>query len=63
MFFRVRERSMSEIPLPEILRSKMESIILHLKLLHIRQPYEFLETLINVPDIKAINHGLRLLKW
>lgn len=54
---------MSEIPLPEILRSKMESIILHLKLLHIRQPYEFLETLINVPDIKAINHGLRLLKW
>ncbi|XP_058987315.1 ATP-dependent DNA/RNA helicase DHX36-like [Musca domestica] len=62
LFTRVRERSMSEIPVPEILRTKLESIILNLKLLHIKEPYDFLKTLINVPDIRAINHGLKLLK-
>ncbi|XP_073825286.1 ATP-dependent RNA helicase Rhau [Musca autumnalis] len=62
LYTRVRERSMAEIPLPEILRTKLESIILHLKLLHIKEPYDFLKTLINVPDIRAINHGLKLLK-
>lgn len=59
----MRERSMYDIPIPEMLRSRMESIILHLKLLHIKDPYDFLQTLINVPDVRAINHGLRLLKW
>lgn len=54
---------MCEIPVPEILRTKLESIILNLKLLHIKEPYDFLKTLINVPDIRAINHGLKLLKW
>ncbi|XP_075152834.1 ATP-dependent DNA/RNA helicase DHX36-like [Haematobia irritans] len=62
LFTRGRESLMTEIPLPEILRNKMESIILHLKLLHIKEPYDFLKTLINAPDIRAINHGLRLLK-
>lgn len=53
---------MFEVPLPEILRSKLESIILNLKLLHVVKPYEFLKTLISVPDEKAVNHGLNLLK-
>ena len=58
----MRERLMFEVPLPEILRSKLESIILNLKLLHVDKPYEFLKTLISVPDEKAVNHGLNLLK-
>ncbi|XP_013110085.2 ATP-dependent DNA/RNA helicase DHX36 [Stomoxys calcitrans] len=62
LFTRGRERLMDDIPSPEILRNKLESIILHLKLLHIKEPFDFLKTLINVPDIRAINHGLRLLK-
>lgn len=53
---------MLEVPIPEILRSKLESVILNLKLLHISQPYDFLKTLISVPEITAINHGLNLLK-
>lgn len=58
----MRERLMLEVPIPEILRSKLESVILNLKLLHISQPYDFLKTLISVPEITAINHGLNLLK-
>ncbi|XP_065358761.1 ATP-dependent DNA/RNA helicase DHX36 [Calliphora vicina] len=62
LFTRMRERLMFEVPIPEILRSKLESIILNLKLLHISNPYEFLKTLISVPQEKAISHGLTLLK-
>ncbi|TMW42858.1 hypothetical protein DOY81_012064 [Sarcophaga bullata] len=62
LFTRIRERLMFDVPLPEILRSKLESIILNLKLLHVVKPYEFLKTLISVPDEKAVHHGLNLLK-
>ncbi|XP_037812159.1 ATP-dependent DNA/RNA helicase DHX36 [Lucilia sericata] len=62
LFTRIRERLMLEVPIPEILRSKLESIILNLKLLHISNPYEFLKTLISVPNEQAISHGLNLLK-
>lgn len=58
----MRERLMLDVPLPEILRSKLESVILNLKLLHVMNPYEFLKTLISVPDERAVNHGLSLLK-
>lgn len=58
----MRERLMLEVPIPEMLRSKLESIILNLKLLHIKNPYDFLKTLISVPNEKAVNHGLNLLK-
>ncbi|KAM7353368.1 ATP-dependent RNA helicase Rhau [Cochliomyia hominivorax] len=62
LFTRMRERLMLEVPIPEFLRSKLESIILNLKLLHISNPYEFLKTLISVPQDKAISNGLNLLK-
>ncbi|XP_060648750.1 ATP-dependent DNA/RNA helicase DHX36 isoform X2 [Drosophila nasuta] len=62
LFSRAREQLMAEIPTPEILRSKLESIILSLKLLHIENPYVFLQTLINAPAQEAINNGVALLK-
>ncbi|KAH8261901.1 hypothetical protein KR038_004474 [Drosophila bunnanda] len=62
LFSRAREDRMEEIPTPEILRSKLESIILSLKLLHIDDPYRFLQTLINAPNPEAIRIGVTLLK-
>ncbi|KAM8715778.1 hypothetical protein ACLKA7_002772 [Drosophila subpalustris] len=62
LFSRARENLMDEIPTPEIVRSKLESIILSLKLLHIDNPYGFLQTLINVPAVEAVNNGVALLK-
>ncbi|XP_030383048.1 ATP-dependent DNA/RNA helicase DHX36 [Scaptodrosophila lebanonensis] len=62
LFSRAREACMSEVPTPEILRSKLESIILSLKMLHIDDPYTFLQTLINSPQPEAISHGVALLK-
>ncbi|XP_017043836.2 ATP-dependent DNA/RNA helicase DHX36 [Drosophila ficusphila] len=61
LFTRAREDLMAEIPTPEILRSKLESIILSLKLLHIDNPYRFLQTLINAPNPDAIKLGVDLL--
>ncbi|XP_020809319.1 ATP-dependent RNA helicase DHX36 isoform X2 [Drosophila serrata] len=61
LFSRAREDRMEEIPTPEILRSKLESIILSLKLLHIDDPYRFLQTLINAPNPEAIRIGVTLL--
>ncbi|KAH8377425.1 hypothetical protein KR093_005401 [Drosophila rubida] len=62
LFSRAREQLMADIPTPEILRSKLESIILSLKLLHIENPYVFLQTLINAPAEEAISNGVALLK-
>ncbi|KAH8263128.1 hypothetical protein KR044_004825, partial [Drosophila immigrans] len=62
LFSRAREQLMAEIPTPEILRSKLESVILSLKLLHIEDPYVFLQTLINAPAQESINKGVALLK-
>lgn len=53
---------MDDVPTPEILRSKLESIILNLKLLHITDESAFLQTLINVPNPIAIENGIELLK-
>ncbi|XP_037709550.1 ATP-dependent DNA/RNA helicase DHX36 [Drosophila subpulchrella] len=61
LFSRAREDLMADIPTPEILRSKLESIILSLKLLHIDDPYRFLQTLINAPNPDAIKIGVDLL--
>lgn len=62
LFSRAREALMCEVPMPEILRCKLESIILSLKLLHIDDPYVFLKTLINAPVEEAIGKGIALLK-
>ncbi|XP_017097323.2 ATP-dependent DNA/RNA helicase DHX36 [Drosophila bipectinata] len=61
LFSRARETRMQDVPKPEILRSKLESIILNLKLLHIENPYNFLGTLINAPNPEAIKIGVNLL--
>ncbi|XP_064535091.1 ATP-dependent DNA/RNA helicase DHX36 [Drosophila montana] len=61
LFSRAREALMSEVPTPEILRCKLESIILSLKLLHIDDPYAFFPTMIDAPAQKAVSTAINLL--
>ncbi|EDV90429.1 GH23801 [Drosophila grimshawi] len=62
LFSRAREAQMAEVPTPEILRCKLESIVLSLKLLHIDDPYAFFPTMIDAPDQKAVSNAVNLLK-
>lgn len=62
LFTRARQQSMDSLPTPDIIRSQLGNIVLCLKLLHLDDPLEFLETLITPPHPKAIRNGINLLK-
>uniref|UniRef100_W8B7C0 RNA helicase n=1 Tax=Ceratitis capitata TaxID=7213 RepID=W8B7C0_CERCA len=62
LFSRAREKTMLEQIVPEIKRTKLESTILSLKMLHIKNVNEFLNTLISPPENQAIMNGVNLLK-
>ncbi|XP_017491939.1 PREDICTED: ATP-dependent RNA helicase DHX36 [Rhagoletis zephyria] len=62
LFSRARERTMIDQIVPEILRCKLESTILNLKMLHVKDVHHFLSTLISPPDKQAIVNGINLLK-
>lgn len=53
---------MLDEPIPEIRRSRLETVILNLKLLHVSELYEFLKSLISAPESLAIQNGINLLK-
>ncbi|XP_050334370.1 ATP-dependent DNA/RNA helicase DHX36 isoform X1 [Bactrocera neohumeralis] len=62
LFSRAREKTMIDHLVPEIKRSKLESTILNLKMLHIKDVDHFLNTLMSPPDNQAITNGINLLK-
>lgn len=59
---RARENTMLNEPVPEILCSKLDSIVLNMKLLHIKNVQEFLSTLIDKPLDQAVENSIKLLK-
>ncbi|KAI9585909.1 hypothetical protein GQX74_001756 [Glossina fuscipes] len=62
LFTRAREQQMLDEPIPEIRRSRLETVILNLKLLHVCDLYDFLKSLISAPEPMAIQNGINLLK-
>lgn len=62
LFTRARQQYMDPLPTPDIVRSQLSNIVLSLKILHLDDPYSFLETLITPPQPKAIRNGINLLK-
>uniref|UniRef100_A0A1A9X0T9 RNA helicase n=1 Tax=Glossina brevipalpis TaxID=37001 RepID=A0A1A9X0T9_9MUSC len=62
IFSKAREQEMMDEPIPEIKRSRLETVILNLKLLHLNDLYEFLKSLISAPESLAIQNGINLLK-
>jgi ATP-dependent RNA helicase DHX36 len=53
---------LDQYPLPEMLRTRLEEVILQIKILQLGKVKEFLANVIDPPDQKAIDLSLDLLK-
>ncbi|XP_017786910.1 PREDICTED: ATP-dependent RNA helicase DHX36-like [Nicrophorus vespilloides] len=62
LFSRGRQQYMEAYQKPEILRKRLEDVILMLKLLQLGKADAFLESLMNPPDSEAVSVSLDLLK-
>ncbi|XP_067646025.1 ATP-dependent DNA/RNA helicase DHX36 [Eurosta solidaginis] len=62
LFSRARESTMIDQIVPEIMRCKLESTILSMKMLHIKDVHHFLHTLMSPPANQSIVNGINLLK-
>ncbi|XP_066989713.1 ATP-dependent DNA/RNA helicase DHX36-like isoform X1 [Macrobrachium rosenbergii] len=62
LFTRVREKLMDEYPLPEILRTRLEEIILHVKILRLGSVKPFLSKIMMPPDESVVDSSLKMLE-
>ncbi|KYN43416.1 putative ATP-dependent RNA helicase DHX36 [Trachymyrmex septentrionalis] len=62
MYTKAREMSFDHYPLPEMLRTRLEEVILQIKILQLGRVKEFLSTVMDPPDLKAIDLSLDLLE-
>lgn len=62
LYTRAREMTLEMFPTPEILRSRLEGVILNLKVLHLNNVVELFQEMIDKPNIQVIENGLTLLK-
>ncbi|XP_071450154.1 ATP-dependent DNA/RNA helicase DHX36-like [Hetaerina americana] len=61
LYSRAREMMLAEYPLPEMLRSRLEDVILQLKVLRLGKVRPFLQKVMDPPDPRAIELSLKLL--
>ncbi|RLU19759.1 hypothetical protein DMN91_008317 [Ooceraea biroi] len=59
---RAREMTFDQYPLPEMLRTRLEEVILQIKILQLGKAKEFLAIVLDPPDVKAIDLSLDLLR-
>lgn len=62
MYSKAREMTLDQYPLPEMLRTRLEEVILQIKILQLGKVKEFLATVMDPPDLKAIHLSLELLQ-
>ncbi|KAL0127321.1 hypothetical protein PUN28_005545 [Cardiocondyla obscurior] len=62
MYTKAREMTFDQYPLPEMLRTRLEEVILQIKTLQLGKVKEFLATVMDPPDLKAIELSLELLQ-
>ncbi|KAI4457226.1 atp-dependent rna helicase [Holotrichia oblita] len=62
LYHRGREQFLDSYPLPEILRTRLEDVILMIKLLQLGPAMEFLQTLLDKPSEKTVEVSIELLK-
>ena len=62
MYSKAREKTFECFPLPEMLRTRLEEVILQIKLLQLGKAKTFLESVISPPNMKAIDLSLDLLR-
>ncbi|XP_011502904.1 PREDICTED: ATP-dependent RNA helicase DHX36 [Ceratosolen solmsi marchali] len=62
LYTKARAETLDQYPLPEILRIRLEEIILQIKILQIGKVDTFLATMLDAPDPKTISVSLQLLR-
>lgn len=62
MYSKAREMVFDQYPLPEMLRTRLEEVILQIKILQLGKVEEFLASVMDPPDLKAITLSLDLLR-
>ncbi|XP_026827375.1 ATP-dependent DNA/RNA helicase DHX36 [Ooceraea biroi] len=62
LYSRAREMTFDQYPLPEMLRTRLEEVILQIKILQLGKAKEFLAIVLDPPDVKAIDLSLDLLR-
>ncbi|XP_059476225.1 ATP-dependent DNA/RNA helicase DHX36 [Neocloeon triangulifer] len=62
LFTQRREMTLASYPIPEMLRSRLEEVILQVKILQLGKVAPFLEKVMQPPNPIAIDHALELLK-
>ncbi|KAL6265020.1 hypothetical protein P5V15_005111 [Pogonomyrmex californicus] len=62
MYTKAREMTFAQYPLPEMLRTRLEEVILQIKILQLGKVKQFLATVMDPPDLKAIHLSLNLLE-
>ncbi|XP_071653417.1 ATP-dependent DNA/RNA helicase DHX36 [Temnothorax longispinosus] len=62
MYTKAREMTFASYPLPEMLRTRLEEVILQIKILQLGKVKEFLATVMDPPDLRAIDLSLELLE-
>lgn len=60
LFTHAREQTMDEYPLPEILRTRLEEIILHIKILRLGSIRPFLSKVMMAPDPQVVDVSIQV---
>lgn len=62
LFSKARELVLEQYPLPEILRTRLETVILQIKILQLGKAKTFLASVMDPPNLKGIDLALELLR-
>lgn len=62
LYSKAREHTFDHYPLPEMLRSRLDEVILQIKILQLGKADPFLASVMDPPDPKAIELSLDLLR-
>ncbi|XP_035741323.1 ATP-dependent DNA/RNA helicase DHX36-like isoform X3 [Vespa mandarinia] len=62
LYSKAREMTFDDYPLPEMLRTRLEEVILQIKILQLGEAKQFLASVMDPPNLKAIDLSLDLLR-
>ncbi|PNF38309.1 ATP-dependent RNA helicase DHX36 [Cryptotermes secundus] len=62
LYTKAREMTLADYPLPEMLRTRLDEVILQIKILQLGKTKPFLEQVMNPPDPRAVELSIKLLE-
>jgi len=62
LFTKAREMTLADYPLPEMLRTRLDEVILQIKILQLGRTTPFLERVMDPPDPRAVELSIKLLE-